>query len=89
MQDEKPTLDYGRPDPPRKLLSIDIATSVLLAALGLLGLWGAGRAYAETMGMFASHDKSDQIWPVATSGAIFAIIGAVSLWLAWANLRRR
>jgi len=86
MPDQKPGLDYRRHDRPRRgrpIDAIDIAITVVLSAMGLaflslmlIACW----MIAET------HEERSFS---ATLAAVGAGLGALLLWLAWANLKRQ
>ncbi len=86
MPDQKPTLDYQRRDRPRRgraIDAIDIMITVVLSAMGLAFL--ALMLIACWMIAETHKDRSFS----ATLAAVGAGLGAMLLWLAWANLKRQ
>jgi len=87
--DQKPTLDYGRPDPPRnprKGLPLDITINVVIAAGGLAFLAIAAYACYGVLELYESTHE-DYTRPVKYA-VFFAVCGSLLLWVGWRNLRR-
>lgn len=85
MPDQKPTLDYGRPDPPRDL-PIDITISVALAAVGLACLL-ASINWMWGLLSYGSATTADN--ETAFFGVFLPCLGLLLLSLAWKRFKQR
>lgn len=90
MADQKPTLDYGRPDPPRNPrqgLPLEITIIVLVAAGGLASLGMALAACYEMVHIYETNRIGGYTLAVRYA-VFFAVCGSLLLWVAWRNIRR-
>lgn len=89
MSDEKPTLEYGYPDPARKSLPLDTTITVLLAAVGLVSLSvvvACCRWMVHASKTNALHGRLERFLayaPPLTYALIFTLTGSLLLWGAW------
>ncbi len=74
MPDQKPTLDYGRPEPPHKDWKFDVAACVMCSIVGVGFLLSSG------LPDIAYYNYDELIKPVCA---------VLSFWFAWRILKRR
>ncbi len=94
MPDQKPALDYGRPDPRPKGLPLDIAIIVVLAAFGFAFLAEAiagCRGFVEIYETDLAYRQSEPLHGYAlllTFVVFFSACGLFLLWWAWRKIKR-
>jgi len=79
MPDQKPTLDYGRPDPPKRHWVFDVTMSIGLGLIGIvtlsLGLLGTWKIFDGPDGILNARDVGEVVFLIGC--------GLLSLWLVW------
>jgi len=88
--DQKPTLEYGRPDPPRnprKGLPLEITIIVVVAAGGLASLVMAAMACYGMVHIYETNRVGGYTMTVEYA-VFFAVCASLLLWVAWRNIRR-